>query len=79
MSGFTRWNIAVSSNTDQALRLFLATQGGSKKGYLSKFVEEAVRSHIFELTANQAKQTNADTTEIDLLSMIDEALNATRQ
>lgn len=37
----TRWNIAVSAETDQALRMFLASQGGGRKGDLSRFVEEA--------------------------------------
>ncbi len=27
----TRWNVAVSSNTDQSLRMFLASQGGGRK------------------------------------------------
>lgn len=39
----TRWNIAVSAATDQALRMFLASEGGGRKGDLSRFVEEAVR------------------------------------
>ena len=50
-----RWNVAVSADTDQALRMFLASQGGGKKGDLSRFIEEAVRAHILELTAKQAK------------------------
>ena len=47
----TRWNIAVSSDTDQSLRLFLASIGVGRKGDLSRFVEEAVRAHILQLTA----------------------------
>ena len=38
-----RWNIAVSSEIDKALRVFLAQNDG-RKGDLSKFVEEAVRA-----------------------------------
>ncbi|WP_083296164.1 MULTISPECIES: ribbon-helix-helix domain-containing protein [unclassified Duganella] len=45
-----RWNIAVSSATDQALRVFLAARGGGRKGDLSKFVEEAVTTHIKNLS-----------------------------
>lgn len=37
----TRWNVAVSTETDQALRVFLANQGGGRKGDLSRFIEEA--------------------------------------
>ena len=69
-----RWNIAVSSDTDQSLRMFLASQGGGRKGDLSRFIEEAVRAHILELTAEQVKAANASVSESDLTGMIDEAV-----
>jgi hypothetical protein len=47
----TRWNIAVSADTDQSARMFLATQGGGRKGDLSRFIKKAVRTHIFEWAA----------------------------
>jgi hypothetical protein len=34
-----RWNIAVSADTDLSLRMFLASQGGGRKGDLSRFIE----------------------------------------
>lgn len=74
-----RWNLAVSADTDQALRLFLASQGGGRKGDLSRFVEEAVRAHILELTAEQAKAANAEINVDDLSALVDEALNWARQ
>lgn len=74
----TRWNVAVSSETDQALRMFLASQGGGRKGDLSRFIEEAVRAHILELSAEQAKAANAGVGEADLAAMIDEALDWAR-
>lgn len=74
-----RWNLAVSADTDQALRLFLASQGGGRKGDLSRFVEEAVRAHILELTAEQAKAANAEVNDEDLSAMVGEALNWARQ
>lgn len=74
-----RWNLAVSADTDQSLRVFLASQGGGRKGDLSRFVEEAVRAHILELTAEQAKAANAEIDEADLSAMVDEALNWSRQ
>jgi hypothetical protein len=74
-----RWNIAVSADTDQALRMFLAGQGGGKKGDLSRFIEEAVRAHILELTAKQAKEANANIGEAELASAIDEALRWARK
>lgn len=73
-----RWNIAVSADTDQALRMFLASRGGGRKGDLSRFIEAAVRAHILELTAEQAKATNADVDETALTAMVDEAIQWTR-
>ena len=73
-----RWNVAVSADTDQSLRKFLVSQGKGKKGDLSRFIEEAVRSHMLELTAEQAKAANVDISEADLDEMIDEALDWAR-
>lgn len=75
----TRWNVAVSTDTDKSLRMFLASQGGGRKGDLSRFIEEAVRAHILELSAEQAKAANANVSESDLASMVDEALKWTRK
>ncbi|RAX10880.1 ribbon-helix-helix domain-containing protein [Photorhabdus bodei] len=74
-----RWNVAVSADTDQSLRIFLANQGGGKKGDLSRFIEEAVRSHILELTAEQVKVANIDVNEMELASIVDEALDWARK
>jgi hypothetical protein len=74
-----RWNVAVSADTDQSLRMFLASQGGGRKGDLSRFIEEAVRAHILELTAEQAKAANANIDEADMTAMIDEALQWARK
>jgi len=71
----TRWNVAVSAETDQALRMFLASQGGGRKGDLSRFIEEAVRAHILELSAEDAKAANASISEADLAAMVNEALD----
>ncbi len=73
-----RWNVAVSAETDQALRMFLASQGGGRKGDLSRFIEEAVRAHILELSAEEAKAANAAVSESDLAAMVDEALDWAR-
>lgn len=74
----TRWNVAVSAETDRALRMFLASQGGGRKGDLSRFVEEAVRAHILELSAEDAKAANAGVSEADLEAIVNEALDWTR-
>jgi hypothetical protein len=73
-----RWNIAVSADTDKSLRMFLASQGGGRKGDLSRFIEEAVRAHILELSAEQAKITNAAISEKELAAAVDEAVQWAR-
>lgn len=69
-----RWNLAISPETDQSLRLFLASNNSGRKGDLSKFVEEAVRIRIFDLTAAQLKTANQNIEEEDLNSVIHEAI-----
>ncbi|MET0264345.1 MAG: ribbon-helix-helix domain-containing protein [Duganella sp.] len=69
-----RWNILVSQDTDQSLRMFLASQGGDRKNDLSQFIEDAVRAHILELTAGQAKAANASISESELSAIVDEAV-----
>ena len=74
-----RWSLVVSRDTDIALRQFLASQGGGRKGDLSRFVEEAVRSHMFNLAASEAKQENARHSQEEIENAIDEALTWARQ
>ena len=45
------------------------------EGDLSRFVEEAVRAHILELSAEEAKASNAGVSETDLAAMVGEALD----
>ena len=73
-----RWNIAVSPDTDQSVRMYLAGQGGGRKGDLSRFIEEAVRAHILELSAEQAKAANANVNEANLTEIVGEALEWAR-
>lgn len=74
-----RWNVAVSPNTDQSVRMYLAGQGGGRKGDLSRFIEKAVRTHILELSAEQAKAANFDVTEADLTDIVAEAVQWARE
>ena len=53
-----RWTVRVSKDTDIAVRTFLA-QRGMKKGDLAKFIEEAVRSRVFDQTVAETKARNA--------------------
>jgi hypothetical protein len=69
-----RWNLVVSQETDTALRQFLASQGGGRKGDLSRFVEEAVRARILELAAEQAKAANAKRSAADIGAAVEAAL-----
>lgn len=69
-----RWNIAVSLDIDVSVRMYLAGQGGGRKGDLSRFIEEAVRAHILELSAEQAKAANANVNEADLIAVVAEAV-----
>ena len=74
-----RWNIAVSADTDQSVRMYLAAQGGGRKGDLSRFIEEAVRAHILELSAEQAKAANLNVSEIDLTAIVAESVQWARE
>ncbi|WP_323837343.1 ribbon-helix-helix domain-containing protein [Photorhabdus africana] len=46
-----------------------------EQGSLSRVIEEAVRSHILELTVEQVKVANTDVNEMELASIVDEALD----
>jgi hypothetical protein len=74
-----RWNLAVSSDTDQSVRMFLASQGGGRKGDLSRFIEQAVRTYIFERAVEDAKAANADVSEADLTAIVNEAVQWARE
>ena len=76
--GTVRWNIVVSPDTDQSVRMFLASQGGGRKGDLSRFIEEAVRTYIFESTVEQAKAATADVSEDNLMAIVNEAVQWAR-
>jgi hypothetical protein len=72
-----RWNIKVSKETDLTLRTFLGAQG-AKKGDLSRFIEEAVRWHVFHRTVQDIKERNADTDPDELQRIIDGAVSEVR-
>ena len=72
-----RWNIKVSKETDLTLRTFLGSQG-MKKGDLSKFIEQAVRAHVFRRTVQDIKARNADTDPGELQSIIDNTVREVR-
>jgi hypothetical protein len=70
-----RWSVVVPEETDRALRTFLARTGG-KKGDLSRFVDEAVVTRLFELTVEDVKERNQAYSNDEILKAVDEALAA---
>ncbi len=77
MEEAVRWNIKVSKETDLTLRTFLGAQG-ARKGDLSKFIEEAVRWRVFNLTVQDIRKRNADADPDELQRIIDEAVREVR-
>ena len=73
----TRWNLSIPEQTDRAVRTFLARTGG-KKGDLSRFVDEAVRRRVLDLTVRQIKDRNAQQDQQAILDLIDEEVDAAR-
>ena len=72
-----RWNIKVSKQTDLTLRTYLGSQG-MKKGDLSKFIEQAVRAHVFHRTVQDIKARNADTDPDEIQALVDDAVREVR-
>ena len=74
-----RWNIAVSPEMDQSVRMFIAAKGGGRKGDLSRFIEDAVRAYLFEQAADQAKAIAAGLSETEVDALIEEAVQWARE
>lgn len=72
-----RWNIAVTPETDRAVRMLLARQGG-RKGDLSRFIEGAVRARLFDETARIIKEENAGYTPDQIDHAVAKALDWAR-
>ncbi len=73
----TRWNLSIPEETDRTVRTYLA-RTGLKKGSLSAFVDEAVRSRVFMLTVQRVKANNAGADSDELARLIDEAVDWAR-
>lgn len=70
-----RWSIVVPEETDRALRSYLARRG-TRKGDISRFVEEAVEARLFDLSVEDAKSRNRQFAQEDILRVIDDAVAA---
>ena len=77
MGDLTRWNLSVSQDTDVALRTLLATRG-SRKGDLSRFVEEAVNREVLRQMIAEVRAGNADLDDAEITRIVDEEVAETR-
>jgi hypothetical protein len=77
MEESVRWNIKVSKETDLALRTFLGSRG-MRKGDLSKFIEQAVRAHVFHRSIQDIKARNARTDQDELQALVDDTVGEVR-
>ena len=73
----TRWNLSIPEKTDRAARTFLARTGG-RKGDLSRFVDEAGRRRVLDLTVREIKDRNARYDQQQILDLIDDEVDAAR-
>ena len=72
-----RWTVKVSRETDVSLRSFLA-QRGTRKGDLSKFIEQAVQKEVFNQTVAEVQSRTAKMSMKAIDVEIDDALRAVR-
>ena len=68
-----RWTVMVDKSTDIDLRSHLAQQG-MKKGDLSKFIEEAVRWRLLDLSLAEFRKGFADLSDDEVMALADEAV-----
>lgn len=73
-----RVTISWSKDTDMALRSYLSAQG-SKKGAISKFVEDAVKWSLFDQTVVRVRDAFADAPTDELDRLISEAVASVRR
>ena len=73
----TQWNLSISDETDRVVRTFLARSGG-RQDDLSRFVDDAVRRRVLDLTVRDVKDRNVRYDQQDLLDLIDEEVGAAR-
>ena len=78
MADLARWNLAVSRETDDAVRSLLAERG-RRRGDLSRYVEEAVARRMLLETIEEVRAQNAHRDPDELMKMIDEELAEVRR
>ena len=66
-----RWNVSIPEKTDQVVRTFLAHTGDDSKGDLSRFVDDAVRRRVLDLTVREIKDRNSQYDQQQVLDLIE--------
>ena len=77
MGELARWSLKISRETDVALRTLLATRG-SRKGDLSRFVEEAVNREVLRETIRQVQARNVDASPDEIEKLVADELGDMR-
>lgn len=78
MSDRTRWTVSATKETDTNMRTHLA-QRGRKKGDISRFIEDAVKWRLLDLTLAEVGAGFADLSADELDDLIEEAIAAARK
>lgn len=69
----SRWNLSIPDETDRLVRSHLA-RTGMKKGDLSAFVDEAVRSAVIRKMAAQLREENPEASDRELEEALQSAV-----
>lgn len=69
----TRWNLSIPDETDRLVRVHLS-QAGMKKGDLSTFVAEAVRSAVLRRIAENLRRHRPDANDEELRQAVERRL-----
>lgn len=72
-----RWTVVVDKQTDIDLRMLLAERG-TKKGDLSKFIENAVKRQFFARSWAEFSESFADLSDDERSTLADEAVSWAR-
>jgi hypothetical protein len=69
----TRWNLSIPDETDRLVRMHLS-QVGMKKGDLSTFVAEAVRSEVLRRIAANLRRLRPEAPDEELREAVERRL-----
>jgi ethanolamine ammonia-lyase small subunit len=79
MDDLTRWTVTVSTETDTALRSWLADHGDASDAGLARFVEDAVSTELLRRVIRKTQERNAHVPPEVLQAEIDQACAEARQ